>query len=389
VSSVIQRSFAGGEIAPALHARADLARYAIGLKTCRNMVVMRAGGATKRPGTQFVMITGTTAPFTLTILPTTLALDASTTTGAVTATLLDSLGNPVTSRAVTWETDDGSVATVASTGSLTGLVTATGSGTTAIRARCAALGIVSNDCALTVDGTAILVVTASTTKSVNGTVTAYAVGGGGGGNASGGGTTDRRPGGGGGVSSANFTGTDTMTITVAAGGAVGADGSVSSVAMPGNTTLSVPGGEGSGPGEPAGASGFPTSHTGGSGAGVSNGTDGVGVAGGGGGANGDGANATLGGGFSGNCGDGGDGITLIHGSHVLGTFGGGGGGGASTIGAGAAVRGGGGTGGGGNGAVNGVGIAGQPNTGGGGGNGAVGGSGVVLLVWDAFNTTVS
>lgn len=54
-SSKTQRSFAAGEIAPALHARADLTRYAIALKTCRNMIVLRAGGVQKRPGTEYVM----------------------------------------------------------------------------------------------------------------------------------------------------------------------------------------------------------------------------------------------------------------------------------------------------------------------------------------------
>ena len=56
----IQRSFAGGEVAPELQARTDLSRFAIGLRTLRNMFVLRAGGATKRTGTQFVDITGST-----------------------------------------------------------------------------------------------------------------------------------------------------------------------------------------------------------------------------------------------------------------------------------------------------------------------------------------
>lgn len=60
MTNITQRSFAGGEFAPALYARADLARFAIGLRTCRNMVVMRAGGATKRPGTKFVDVVGST-----------------------------------------------------------------------------------------------------------------------------------------------------------------------------------------------------------------------------------------------------------------------------------------------------------------------------------------
>lgn len=384
MANTIQRSFAGGELAPALHARADLARYAIGLRTCRNLVVLRAGGATKRPGTRFVVVIGTQAAFTLTIAPTTMALDGTTPTGAVTATLLDASSNPVTGQTITWETDDGTIATIASSGSLTALVTAVASGSTSIRARCPALGLVSNDCVVTVTGKTIVTVPTGTTKTVNGTVTAYAVGGGAGGDAG----TSLFGGGGGGVSSATFSGIGTMTITIGAGGAAGGNGSGTTVSMPGNAPLSVNGGA-AGAGAVGGTSGLPTAHAGGSSGGTSNGTDGVTVGGGGGGADGTGGNATLGGGFSGTAGDGGDGLTLIDGTDVLGTFGGGGGGGASTIGTGLGTRGAGGTGGGGNGAVNGNGVAGTPNTGGGGGNGAAGGSGVVILVYDAFNTTVS
>ncbi len=53
-SSVIQRSFSGGELAPALYARADQVKYQTGLKTCRNFKVMRHGGVTNRAGTYFV-----------------------------------------------------------------------------------------------------------------------------------------------------------------------------------------------------------------------------------------------------------------------------------------------------------------------------------------------
>lgn len=49
-----QRSFAGGELAPSLHARTDQAKYHSGLRTCRNFVVQRHGGVTNRPGTQFI-----------------------------------------------------------------------------------------------------------------------------------------------------------------------------------------------------------------------------------------------------------------------------------------------------------------------------------------------
>lgn len=54
MSTVIQRSFAGGEIAPSLHTRVDLVKYATGLKTCRNCIIQKHGGAANRPGTTFI-----------------------------------------------------------------------------------------------------------------------------------------------------------------------------------------------------------------------------------------------------------------------------------------------------------------------------------------------
>jgi len=51
--SVIQRSFAAGEWAPALHARADLEKYSEAAKTCRNFLVLRHGAAANRPGFRF------------------------------------------------------------------------------------------------------------------------------------------------------------------------------------------------------------------------------------------------------------------------------------------------------------------------------------------------
>ncbi len=54
MASVIQRSFAGGEIAPALYARADQVKYATGLRTCKNFIVLRHGGAQNRPGFQYI-----------------------------------------------------------------------------------------------------------------------------------------------------------------------------------------------------------------------------------------------------------------------------------------------------------------------------------------------
>lgn len=54
LQSVMQRSFAAGELTPALHARADQVKYVTGLRTCRNFVVRREGGVTYRPGLRFV-----------------------------------------------------------------------------------------------------------------------------------------------------------------------------------------------------------------------------------------------------------------------------------------------------------------------------------------------
>jgi hypothetical protein len=54
MTSFIQRSFAGGEIAPAIYARSDQAKWATGLRTCRNYCVQRYGGLENRAGTKFV-----------------------------------------------------------------------------------------------------------------------------------------------------------------------------------------------------------------------------------------------------------------------------------------------------------------------------------------------
>ena len=56
-SSVIQRAFSAGELAPAMHARADLLRYATGLRTCRNFFIKREGGIANRAGFQYVATT--------------------------------------------------------------------------------------------------------------------------------------------------------------------------------------------------------------------------------------------------------------------------------------------------------------------------------------------
>jgi len=52
--STIQRSLAGGEIAPSVQGRADQAKYQTGLKRCRNFVVMKHGGIKNREGTQYI-----------------------------------------------------------------------------------------------------------------------------------------------------------------------------------------------------------------------------------------------------------------------------------------------------------------------------------------------
>ena len=50
-----QPSFAGGELAPALRARVDLAKYRVGLALCRNMFVLPGGGVASRTGTKAIL----------------------------------------------------------------------------------------------------------------------------------------------------------------------------------------------------------------------------------------------------------------------------------------------------------------------------------------------
>ncbi len=54
MATIKQLSFAGGEIAPSLYGRVDTAKYATGLRTCRNGIVMRHGGVQNRSGTRFI-----------------------------------------------------------------------------------------------------------------------------------------------------------------------------------------------------------------------------------------------------------------------------------------------------------------------------------------------
>jgi hypothetical protein len=52
--SLAQRSFAGGEISPALYGRADQAKYATGARRIYNFLVQRFGGVTNRSGSKMV-----------------------------------------------------------------------------------------------------------------------------------------------------------------------------------------------------------------------------------------------------------------------------------------------------------------------------------------------
>lgn len=54
MSSLLQPTFAAGELSPSASARTDIARYYTGLKLCRNFMVMPYGGVRNRPGTEFV-----------------------------------------------------------------------------------------------------------------------------------------------------------------------------------------------------------------------------------------------------------------------------------------------------------------------------------------------
>lgn len=61
MTNVVQRSFTGGEISPELYARTDQVKYATGLRTLRNFLVQRHGGAANRPGTGMVAETKNSA----------------------------------------------------------------------------------------------------------------------------------------------------------------------------------------------------------------------------------------------------------------------------------------------------------------------------------------
>lgn len=54
MTTLSQRSFAGGELAPVLYARCDTVKHQTGLRTMRNFFTKKSGGAENRPGSQFV-----------------------------------------------------------------------------------------------------------------------------------------------------------------------------------------------------------------------------------------------------------------------------------------------------------------------------------------------
>ena len=55
MTKFIQRRFVGGELDPALYSGTDLAKYATGAKTLRNMIVKKSGGVQNRNGSKYVM----------------------------------------------------------------------------------------------------------------------------------------------------------------------------------------------------------------------------------------------------------------------------------------------------------------------------------------------
>jgi hypothetical protein len=53
----LTRSFAGGEIAPELYGRVDLAKFQTGLAECKNFIVLPHGPIANRPGTEYIAAT--------------------------------------------------------------------------------------------------------------------------------------------------------------------------------------------------------------------------------------------------------------------------------------------------------------------------------------------
>lgn len=50
-----QPSFTGGELKPSLHARVDIAKYAVGCKTLKNWIIHAAGGISNRAGMRYIV----------------------------------------------------------------------------------------------------------------------------------------------------------------------------------------------------------------------------------------------------------------------------------------------------------------------------------------------
>lgn len=57
----VQTAFNAGELSPLLEGRSDLAGYAAGVRTLRNLIPLKAGGVERRPGTLFVSATANEA----------------------------------------------------------------------------------------------------------------------------------------------------------------------------------------------------------------------------------------------------------------------------------------------------------------------------------------
>lgn len=54
MADALKTSMANGEVSPKLYARVDLERYHSSLRTCRNFFTLPQGGASNRPGTEFI-----------------------------------------------------------------------------------------------------------------------------------------------------------------------------------------------------------------------------------------------------------------------------------------------------------------------------------------------
>ncbi len=62
MTTIMQRSFSGGELSPSLYARVDQVKYQTGARTLKNGYVKKSGGFTNRSGTTFVSGLGASGP---------------------------------------------------------------------------------------------------------------------------------------------------------------------------------------------------------------------------------------------------------------------------------------------------------------------------------------